>query len=117
MKHFRIPQPKELNLCDYCYKTIDFIEGSIFLDKHYSFCTKRCKNNFLLETEEFLKGNSLNILYKLYTFSSKSFNIYLFASTFIDTMLLPQNKSTKALIFLGNNSIKPLLINFFLFPI
>ena len=56
-KNFRYPQPKELNLCDYCYKTIDFIEGSIFLDKHYSFCTKRCKNNFLLETEEFLKGN------------------------------------------------------------
>lgn len=56
-KNFRIPQPKDLNLCDYCYKNRDFTEGSIFLEKHYSFCTKRCKNIFLLETDEFLKCN------------------------------------------------------------
>lgn len=56
MKHFRIPQPKELNLCDYCYKDRDFTEGSIFLEKHYLFCTKKCKEYFLIETEKFLQS-------------------------------------------------------------
>jgi hypothetical protein len=59
-KNFRIPQPKDLNLCDYCYKNRVFTEGSIFLEHHYLFCTKQCKNEFFIETEKFLNDDIEN---------------------------------------------------------
>lgn len=60
-KNFRIPQPKELNLCDFCFNDIISISGSFVFEKYYSFCSEVCKNNFLIEVEDFLRNKDNKI--------------------------------------------------------
>lgn len=61
MRNFRIPQPIELNICDFCFKDIITRYGSTFLKKHYSFCSNDCKEKFLKETEDFLNESDTKL--------------------------------------------------------